>query len=133
MGQVDTVKAIYAAFGQGNVPAILEHLAEDVTWDIDSTVPEVPWLQPRKGRANVSGFFESLEPIQFTTFNPHTFFENGNKVFVLIEIVGTFPANQKSYEFKNEGHLWTFNDAGLVVDYVHVTDTHRHWLAHRGE
>jgi hypothetical protein len=28
-----TIAAIYEAFGRGDVPAILDHLADDVTWD----------------------------------------------------------------------------------------------------
>ena len=32
---VGTVGDIYAAFGRGDVPWILEHLADDVSWDED--------------------------------------------------------------------------------------------------
>ena len=43
-------------------------------------------LAPRRGRANIPGFFESLAPLHFTRFEPHTFFADGDKVFALIHI-----------------------------------------------
>ena len=133
MSNINTVKEIYMNFGQGNVPAILEKLSENVTWDINSTVPEVPWLKPRRGRDEVIGFFESLITFNFTKFNPHTFFENGNKVLALIDLEGIFPNNEKTYVLNNEGHLWTFDDSGRVLDYAHICDTHTHLLAHQGK
>jgi ketosteroid isomerase-like protein len=36
MSNVETVKAIYDAFGRGEVDAVLDQLAEDVEWDRDA-------------------------------------------------------------------------------------------------
>ena len=84
-------------------------------------VPDVPWLQARRGRANIVGFFESMAPLRITRFEPHTIFDGGDKVFVLINSEAT--PRDKSYSFPNHGHLWQFNAAGKVVKYDHVTDT----------
>lgn len=129
MSNVNTVKEIYEAFGRGDVPVILEKLDEDVEWETQIPVDGVPWLQARRGRGNIAGFFEALAPLQITRFEPHTFFESGDKVFVLIAFEAT---NQgKSYSFPNNGHLWQFNSAGKVVKYDHVTDTAQMWrMAH---
>ncbi len=131
MSNVDTVKQMYEAFGRGDVPAILDKLDDNVEWDTESPNPGAPWLEPRKGKANIPGFFEALAPLEFTRFEPHTFFENGDKVFVLIAI----GANNKgkSYSIPNEGHLWQFNAAGKVVKYDHVTDTAVHWRMANGQ
>src|SRR5580698_9625443 len=75
------------------------------------------------------GLFASLAPLSFQRFEPHTFFEDGNKVFTLIAIEATHVASGKQYKFSNEGHLWFFNGAGKVVKYQHVTDTALHQLA----
>ena len=77
MSNVDTVKDIYAAFGRGDIPAILDKLDDNVEWDVEVPTPGVPWLQPRRGKASVPAFFESLAPLTFTTFEPHTFFADG--------------------------------------------------------
>ena len=37
MSNIETVKSIYEAFGRGDVPAILDKLADDVDWDYDQT------------------------------------------------------------------------------------------------
>jgi hypothetical protein len=133
MSHTDTVREIYAAFGRGDIPAILDRLADDVQWDVDSAAPEVPWLSPRRGRGNIGAFFESLAPLEFTTFDPHTFLENGNKVMALIHIAATHKPSGKKYEIKNEGHLWSFDDSGKVANYLHVTDTATHIALSRGE
>ena len=57
----------------------------------------------------------------YEAFEPHTIFEAGDKVFVLIRLEATNKG--KSYSFPNSGHLWQFNAAGKVVKYDHVTDT----------
>jgi ketosteroid isomerase-like protein len=53
MTNVGTVQQIYEAFGRGDVPAILEHLADDVEWEYGLTSTDVPWLQPQHGRTEV--------------------------------------------------------------------------------
>lgn len=116
-----TVQAIYEAFGRGDVPTILDKLDDAVEWETTVPVSDVPWLQARRGKANIVGFFESLASLKITRFEPHTIFDGGDKVFVLIKFEAT---NQgKSYSFPNNGHLWQFNAAGKVVKYDHVTDT----------
>jgi len=93
----------------------------EVEWETTVSVSDVPWLQARRGKANVVGFFESLVPLKITRFEPHTIFDGGDKVFVLIKFEAT--ARGKSYSFPNNGHLWQFNATGKVVKYDHVTDT----------
>ena len=121
MSKLDTVKDIYAAFGRGDVPAILDKLDENVEWETQTSAAGVPWLEPRRGKANIGGFFQALAPLQITRFEPHTFFESGDKVFVLIALEVT--RGGKSYSIPNNGHLWQFNSAGKVEKFDHVTDT----------
>jgi ketosteroid isomerase-like protein len=118
---VETVQAIYGAFGRGDVATILDKLDDAVEWETTVPVADVPWLQARRGKANIAGFFASLAPLQITQFEPHTIFDGGDKVFVLIAFEAT--NHGKSYSFPHNGHLWQFNAAGKVVKYDHVTDT----------
>jgi ketosteroid isomerase-like protein len=128
---IDTVKEIYAAFGSGDIPAIIDRLDEDVEWESAIPVPGVPWLQTRRGRDEVPAFFESLAPLTFQRFEPHTFFESGDKVFVLIAL--EIASHGKNYKFPIEGHLWQFNSAGKVAKFDHVTDTAQMIRMARGE
>ena len=131
MSNVATIKQIYEAFGKGDIAAIVDRLDENVAWDTLNDVPGVPWLAPRRGKANIPAFFESLAPLHFTRFEPHTFFADDDKVFVLIHIEAD--SKGKHYVIPNEGHLWKFGVDGKIVEYQHVTDTAMHQRISRGE
>jgi hypothetical protein len=133
MSNIETVKLIYEAFGRGDIPAIVDKLDQNVEWDVEDPAPGVPWLQPRHGAVNVPAFFESLAPLSFERFEPHTFFEDGDKVFALVAFDVTHIASGKKYRFANEGHLWFFDHAGKVVKYQHVADTAKHQRMAKGE
>jgi ketosteroid isomerase-like protein len=131
MSNVDTVKAMYEAFGRGDIPAILDKLDENVEWDTDYDSPAAPWLEPRRGRQNIPGFFEAVATIGITKFTPHTFGADGNKVVAVIDIEAD--RQGKHYVIPNEGHLWVFNDQGKVTKYQHMTDTALHWRIANGQ
>jgi ketosteroid isomerase-like protein len=55
MGNAATVKTIYEAFGRGDVETIHDTLDDSIEWETTVPVPDVLWLQPRRGKANVVG------------------------------------------------------------------------------
>ena len=57
--QVQTILDIYAAFGRGDIPAILDQLADDVVWRayVD---PMVSWAGDFSGKARVPAFFDGI-------------------------------------------------------------------------
>ena len=121
MSNIDTGQKLYEAFGRGYVSAILDKLDDPLEWETQPPVSTVPWLQSRRRKGQVPGFFESPAPMKITPLEPHTFFDGGDKIFVLIAFEAT---NQDwSYSFPNKGHLWQFNLAGKVTRYEHITDT----------
>src|SRR3712207_5145168 len=65
----DRVRAIYQAFGRQDVPAILEHLADDVQWDYAYPDHPVPWLRAGQGRAAGARFFQELSDRKSTRLN----------------------------------------------------------------
>jgi ketosteroid isomerase-like protein len=79
VSDVETARAIYQAFGRGDVSTILTMLDDAVEWETAVPVSDVPWLQARQGNANIVGFFESLAPFKVTRFEPHTIFDGGDK------------------------------------------------------
>ena len=40
---IETVKAMYDAFGRGDVQAILERVTDDVDWSTDAAIESAPW------------------------------------------------------------------------------------------
>jgi len=129
VNQVETVRGIYAAFGQKDIPAILERLAPDVDWEYGARDEGIPWLLPRRGRAGVSEFFQSLAGLQLSKFEPHTVLGEGNLVVALVAVEGVAVATGKRIAEQDEVHLWHFNGHGQVQRFRHAVDTLQHWRA----
>ena len=129
MSRIGIVQGIYEAFGRRDVPAILEQLADNVEWEYGVNSTNVPWLQPRDGRADVVGFFQSLADLDIHKFQPHTFLEAGDVVVVLLELEGTVRATGRRIVEEDEVHIWRFNAEGKVKRFRHRADTHQHWTA----
>lgn len=132
---VSVVQSIYAAFGRGDAPAILAHLAEDVKWD--PADPEtlaqragVPWLAPRNGRADVANFFASLAAVELAVFEPYAFTSDDTRVVVLIHVELTVKKTGKRIR-DEEVHVWTFDAAGQVTLFRHIVDSGKHAEAWR--
>jgi uncharacterized protein len=123
VGNVETVQAIYEAFGKGDVPAILDKLAEDVEWDLDAPSYGVPIYEPGVGRAHAQRFFESLADLEFARFEPTNFLTGGDQVAVTINIEVTVKATGRTAEAL-EIHLWTFGEDGKVSRFFHCIDRH---------
>lgn len=127
---VSTVGEIYAAFGRGDVPAILSRLADDVAWEHDFVDHGIPWIKARKGHEEVVGFFRDLAALQITKFTVLNLLAGGNQVASVIELEATVVATGKRIR-DLEMHLWTFAEDGRVSRFRHVADTHQHLLACR--
>jgi uncharacterized protein len=128
----ETVQEIYAAFGRGDVPAILERLAPDVEWEYDASPTEVPWLQPRQGRAGAAEFFASLENLEFHRFELKMLLEEGATVMALLDAEATVRKTGLRFHELDEIHLWHFGDDGLVARFRHRVDTLRHLRTWQG-
>lgn len=129
MSNIQTVQSIYAAFGRGDIPAILGHLADDVAWEYDKEATGVPWLVPRRGRAEVVKFFEALAAVDFEQFVPKTQIADGNLVVALNDVAFTVKATGRRFVEEDEVHLWHFDERGKVKRFCHKTDTLQGWRA----
>jgi ketosteroid isomerase-like protein len=122
---------MYAAFGKGDVPAILERLSETVEWEYGAGDTEVPWLKLRRGRAGAAEFFSSLAGLEITKFAPKTFLEAPGVVVVLLDLEGVVKATGKRIVEEDEVHIWHFDAAGKVARFRHRADTQQHLAAVR--
>lgn len=53
----DLIRQAYDDFAQGNVPGVLDSLADDVTWNVPTLVPQGG---SANGKEEVGGFFQRL-------------------------------------------------------------------------
>jgi ketosteroid isomerase-like protein len=122
---VQVVQQMYAAFGQGNLPAVLETLAEDVDWQspVTRTEPsEISWAQPRRGREQVGQYFgELLENVEPEQLEPLEFTVQGDRVVVEGRNRGRVRSTNRPYE-----HDWvmvfTLRE-GKIARFRHYYDT----------
>lgn len=129
MSHTDIVRGIYQAFTRGDVAAILAPLSEDVEWEYGLSSTNVPWLQPRRGRDAVPGFFEALgSAVEIHRFEPKEFLEGDELVVVIIDFEFTVRATGRRVVEEDEAHLWRFAD-GKVTRFRHRADTHQQQLA----
>src|SRR5262245_4825246 len=82
---IGVVQQAYAAFRRGDVPALLELVAEDVEWEAVKGAPaSVPFSGLRRGRAQVADFFAIVgREEEFSRFEPMEFFAAGDRVVAL--------------------------------------------------
>lgn len=121
---IEIVKGIYAAFGRGDVPAILEACDEGVTWGIDSVATEVPPYGVRDGRAGVGRFAAAwAENVDFTRFEADDFVAVGDHVFNRLSYELAVKSTGKALKNDSIQH-WTLKN-GRVVRWRGYEDTAR--------
>jgi ketosteroid isomerase-like protein len=133
MSNLQTVQELYEAFGRGDIPAMLERLAEDVQWeswaDNSSQRAGVPWFEERRGREGVAEFFAMVGGWEIREFSVLALMEGPGKVAAEI-VMDAVPAGGEHFR-DEEMHLWDFNDEGLITRLRHYTDTAKHMRAAR--
>jgi uncharacterized protein len=119
---VATVHAMYNAFGRGDIPAILGHLADDIVWDADTPSWGLAIYEPRHGRDAIPGFFQSLgTTMNLFKFEPTNFLVGGNQVACVVH----YGAEMNGRRLEDiEVHLWTFGNDGKATRFAHIVDRH---------
>ena len=136
MSNLATVQSIYESFGKGDVPAILDVLADDVEWeawaDNSAVKADVPWMVPRHGKSEAAHFFVAAGQMEILDLQILNMMEGGNQVAVEFVLEAKLPTLGGRGYRDEEMHLWTFNDAGQVARLRHYTDTAKHIAAYSG-
>lgn len=95
-----TVERMFAAFGAGDLDALIETVHPDSRWTYLGANPE-PTKAEFVGRASVRKFFETiLERLEISEFNTDEFIVDGDTVVVFGSEAGKVKATDKT--FRNE-------------------------------
>jgi ketosteroid isomerase-like protein len=119
---------MYAAFGRGDVPAILASLRADVDWhvNVDPKAPgasAVPLFRPRRGPVEVGQFFTDLATnLEFHSFQPQSFMSGDREVAARVLVDATVKSTGKRTQFETIHHF-TFDEQERVVRFVDFLDT----------
>lgn len=121
---VEIVGAMYAKFGAGDIPGILEGFADDATWENPGPAGiEPPYFGTHSGKDGILGVFAMIgELFDFTVFNPYTIVPAGDdKVIALLEIEAINRRTGKKAGGEAV-HVWTFKD-GKVTRFQDFQDS----------
>jgi len=93
-------KQAYAAFGSGNIPALLDLLSDDVEWRFFSKSElGTPYGGTFKGKQDVAGFFGALaQSTEILSFEPVEFLEGPGHVTTIGRSKGRALPDGKVYE-----------------------------------
>ena len=115
-------QAAYQAFGRGDMVALAEVMADDIEWVVPGDPDENPDAGTFKGKEAVLGWFGGLaSSLDFTTFEPHDFIAQNDKVVSLVYAEATV-RNTGRLVVNHEAHVWTFRD-GKVARFQIYFDT----------
>jgi ketosteroid isomerase-like protein len=136
-GHVAAVSSIYEAFGRGDLDALVQPLADDISWDADwaqhfAQQAGLDMFRPRRGKAEVRQFFEALAAFEVHDFQVLDLLASERQVVVQVVIDVSYPDRGGRYR-DEELHLWTFNDDGTIGALRHYVDTAKHIAAAAGE
>ena len=119
---VQTIQTIYAAFGRGDVPAILERCSDDAVVGFEGASPLVPWHGPWRGRSEIARFFETIgREVDFQAFEPRHVLGGASEVAVLVHLRYVVRATKKIVD-ELQVHWWSLQ-AGRVKALCHHEDT----------
>jgi ketosteroid isomerase-like protein len=118
---IDILKDSYAAFGRGDLAAILRDVDPNVEWE-GAGPKEIPWAGSFRGHNGVKSFFAAIDAeAEVHSFEPQTFIAEGNKVVVLGFEKIRSKRTGRTYEC-HWAHAFTVA-GGKIVKFREYTDT----------
>ncbi len=119
---VQIVQAIYAAFGKGDVAAILARVTDEAEFSFEGGSSEVPWHGPFRGHDGLRRFFGSIaEEVEFQSFEPLAFAAGPDVVAARLHLRYRVRRTGRTVD-ENQVHWWSVK-GGKVVGLVHFEDT----------
>ena len=114
----DVITDLYAAFGRGDIPAILAALDENVEWRAPDNLPHGGSF---RGRDDVGRFFQGIGELwDGLGLDLEDMVSGGERVVALARIGGRLRASGEEAGYAS-AHVWTVRD-GTVVRFDEYVD-----------
>lgn len=131
MTNTHTTQELYRLFGEGNVPAILELLTNDIKWTCPGPTTILPYARVYKGKKEVAEFFKLInDNKEFPKFEVREYIAEGDKVVAL----GYWDAKSKKTGKPYSGDwamVFNFRD-GKISEHREYYDTYGEANASKG-
>jgi uncharacterized protein len=125
-----TVGSLYEAFGRGDIPFILSHVADDCHW-IGAGGEYIPSGGTFTGKEVMNFFIRLGGSVEFTAFNPVSINNiNEHEVIAFGNMARTSKATGKPSSSDWAMH-WKFNDEGKVTYYQDFYNTAAAYVANQ--
>jgi ketosteroid isomerase-like protein len=121
---LDTVGAVYTAFGRGDLPGVFALLHPAVDWSVTVTAPGgelVPMLHNGVGHEAAERYFGGVAQLEMHVFEVGRTVTDGDVVIAEVHFEATHRVTGKRAVI-DELHHWVVRD-GLVVRYRPYVDT----------
>ena len=120
--EVALIQSLYAAFGRGEIAAIVAAVTPDIEWRLNGSRSDHPLLGTWNGPKGVQAFFDELARLQnFSEFTPREFLFAGGRVFVLGHYAATMRTTGRK-AVSDWVHIFTVRE-GKVAAFLEFTDT----------
>jgi uncharacterized protein len=122
MDNLERIQGIYAAFGAGDVDAVLAALDPGIVWT-NAGPADLDYFGARRGRDQVAEVFTILaRDFAIEEFVPLRFFAAEDDVAVLLRLRATLRPTGRAFE-QELVHVWTIGDDGLVTRMRDIQDS----------
>jgi ketosteroid isomerase-like protein len=128
--RVERVREGYAAFNRGDLGAVLEGVADDVTWEVLDVFPEQEEVH---GKDGILRFWQSWAET-FSEFRAEVeeIIEAGDHVIVVMHMTGRARGSENPMRTPTFVQIWTFG-GGQVTRSRMVADLEEAWAIVGGE
>ncbi|MFI5041930.1 MAG: nuclear transport factor 2 family protein [Acidimicrobiales bacterium] len=108
------VGRLYAAYGRGDIDAVLAEVADDVDWAAEAASNALPWYGPHHGKHEVPSFFEAIgSSLDISEFEIVGMTSNETDVITTVHWIFTVKATGKTANMYMQ-HWWRFADGKIV-------------------
>lgn len=119
---IRTIKAVYEAFGRGDVAFITGCVTDDVDWASETSSDAAPWYGLHAGKDGVVAFFTDFaQTMEVEDFTPLTFAANDEDVLTVVRLRSRSRETGKVAEMQLH-HWFRFRD-GKIAYYRGTEDT----------
>lgn len=130
MTNLETVQAIYAAFGRGDVEGVLAHCVAAPEWEYGGTSTDLPWLRHQTDRAGaIANMISGATDLTIETFVVKDLLAGEGVVVALLDIAFVVNKSGKRVSEVDAVQIWRFNAEGQVTQFRQRIDTHQQHLA----
>ncbi len=112
--KIAAVQRLYAAYGTGDIEALLAELTDDVDWAAEAAGTAVPWWGHFRGKGDVPRFFKEIGAnVDVTEFDLVSFTANDTDVVATVHWTYTVKATGKTASMYMQ-HWFRFADGRIV-------------------